>query len=259
MTPKDVRLSEQPLLPRQRPGESVGYDLYPTHTLPSGAIETGFDALAAHLAGSERVMIDGYVGVLWADFAERLEAALKRQGRGAFILDVRKAMRAEKEIDALLEPFLGGDDPLFGTRATVELSDLFDATRLPKPGAGLSVVYGCGAALCSWPGALNVYVDLPKNELQFRSRAQKVANLGLSAPLRPKEAYKRFHFVDWVLLNRHKERLSPHLDLIVDGQQPEDPALMTGETLRGALRELSGSALRVAPPARAGSVGRTVA
>ena len=255
MTLKEIRLTEQPLMPRQRPKDNRSYNLYPFHTLESGAIESGFDALATHIIESKRVTIDGYIGVLWSDFAEQLEAALVRQGYKAQFFDVTNALHSEETINKKLEPFLGDDDPIFGTRTSLGLADLFDTTNFPKPSEALAVVYGCGAALCKWPDALTVYIDLPKNELQFRSRAGAIANLGLRKPLPPGEAYKRFYFVDWIMLNEHKRHLLPRIDLLIDGQQVTEPTFMTGEMLHAALKDLSTSALRVRPWMEPGAWG----
>ena len=139
-------------------------------------------------------MIDGYPGVLWADFRERFDAALAALGVRTHWIDVAAAMKSSAEIDTLIAPFLGGDDPIFGRRFTGQLADFFDATALhalnPDPAAGLNILYGCGAALAGWQGTL-VYVDVPKNEIQFRQRAGSVTCLGATQPLDPKPAYKR--------------------------------------------------------------------
>ncbi|HYE57072.1 MAG TPA: class I mannose-6-phosphate isomerase, partial [Rhodothermales bacterium] len=128
--------------------------------------------------------------------------------------------------------------------------DFFDPERLralaPDPEADVSIVYGCGAALSAW-NALCVYVDVPKNEIQFRARAGTVVNLGASTPASAKETYKRCYFVDWVALNRHRARLLPHVDVFVDEQRPDEPVLMAGDDLRAALRAMGQGGFRVRP------------
>ncbi len=245
------RKTTQELMPARCPPAPAGrYDIYPGFPAGSGTIEVGYDALARRLLGHRRVIIDGYGGVLWPRFRRGLEAALGRLGVRAHWVNVEEALRPEPEIERLSAPFLGGDDPLFGTRFTGRLRDFFVEERLralcPGSDGEMTILYGCGAALAGWDGLL-VYVDVPKNEIQFRARAGSICNLGAGRPLAPKAMYKRFYFVDWVALNRHKADLAARIDLIVDGQRPDEPTLMTGEAMRAALREMSRGYFRVRP------------
>ena len=209
------------------------YDIYPGYDVGEGAIEAGFAALARRLAGESVVVLDGFQGIFWEDTRAQLDRELRAIGREARWVNVADAMLPEDKVQALAEPFLGGDDPLFGTRFTGTLRDFFDPARLaalkPSPSAALNIIYGCGAALAGWNGCL-VYVDLPKIEVQFRSRAGTVCNLGMAKPIEPKPQYKRFYFVDWVALNAHKGEIFPRIDIIVDGQRPDEPALASAET-----------------------------
>lgn len=88
---------------------------------------------------------------------------------------------------------------------------------------------------------------MPKNEIQFRSRAGVPTSIGVPEAADPQAAYKRNYFVDWPTLNAHKAELLPRIDVFVDEQRAEEPTAMTGEHLRDALRGLSTSVFRVRP------------
>ncbi len=226
------------------------YAIYPGFPLPSGKIGVGFDALAEWIALHQAVVLDGFTGVLWDDLRLQLEAALARRGLRAHWVQVDTALKPPEDIERLVKPFLGGDDPIFGTRFTGSLSDFFDAGRLanlaPDPQAAVNILYGCGAALTSWHAAL-AYIDLPKNELQFRARAGLPTNMGLPGALSAKAAYKRAYFVDWPALKAHKTALLPTLDLIVDAQRPDEPVILSGEALRAGLASMSRNYFRARP------------
>ena len=150
----------------------------------------------------------------------------------------------------MLELFLGGNDPLFGSRFTGNLKDFFEPAKLeailPDETANLSIIYGCGAALVDWDG-LVVYLDVPKNEIQFRARAGIPTNLGVFEALEPKAAYKRSYFVDWVALNAHKAKLLERMDVFVDAQRPDEITLSSGDSIRNGLERMSRNAFRARP------------
>ncbi len=249
--PNPWRKTTQHLMPSRRQETMDGrYDIYPTYSLGDGKIEAGFAALAERLAGARQVVLDGYPGVLWDDFRERLAAALHACGVRVHWCDIRSALLPPEGIDKLLVPFLGGDDPIFGYRFPHDLRPFFIPERLgslaPDPDTDLNIVYGCGAALAGWQGVL-VYVDIPKNEIQFRQRAGSIAPLGAEVSLDPKPAYKRSYFVDWMAANRHKAQLVGRIDWIVDGQRPDEITFAAGEDLRQALERMANSYFRVRP------------
>jgi mannose-6-phosphate isomerase class I len=245
------RKTTQHLMPARVFPKPAHYDIYPSFPLSSGEIELGFEALVTRLQGYSRLIIDGYAGVLWEDFRERFGEALRKQNVIARWINVNTALKSKEEIEALVQPFLGGDDPIFGTRFTGELTDFFDVEKLPslRPDSNHSVniLYGSGASLANWSGSCLVYLDLPKNELQFRARTNLPTNLGVSEPLPAKAAYKRSYFVDWPVLNSHKALLSPHIDFIVDTQRPDAITFMSGDTMREGLEKISYTFFRVRP------------
>jgi mannose-6-phosphate isomerase class I len=244
------RRTEQVLAPVEAAVGGDSYCLYPTFPVEPGSIERGFDELAARLANHCSARIDGYVGVIWDQFRDRLTESLVRLGVDVAWIDVATALKDPIEVQTLVEPSLGGDDPLFGTRFPGNLELFYAADSLaaiqPRDEAQLTILYGCGAALVDWSGPL-LYVDLPKNELQFRSRAGTVTNLGCDRATDAKRQYKRFYFVDWPVLNRHKSRILHQIDWYVDGQRPETPTFMSGDALRDALDRMSRNVFRARP------------
>jgi mannose-6-phosphate isomerase class I len=247
----EYRKTAQSLLPKKHEPSSPGeYDMYPVYSLSQGKIEHGFLPLASHLIGHSQIAIDGYVGVLWDDFRNQLDQALHQLGMQARWVSIGKAFRPEQEIDKLIEPFLGGDDPIFGKRFTGTLADFFDPQYL-SPATDHSqsepiIYYGIGASLVI-EDAYVVYVDVAKNEIQYRARAGSIRNLGATEAADPGGMYKRFYFVDWVVLNAHKAELLPNIDLYVDEQDSETPAMISGVSLREALTKMSHSYCRVRP------------
>ncbi|OGO32142.1 MAG: hypothetical protein A2Z16_02125 [Chloroflexi bacterium RBG_16_54_18] len=249
--PGAFRKTSQILAPANAPVPSGSrYNLYPAFSIPGSQIYSGFRGIASLLAGQQRVVIDGYAGVMWELFRASLDREFIELGMQASFQHVAQAYKNQALIEKMIAPSLGGDDPLFGSRFPGELADFFDSEKLsqihPDEDKKLNVLYGCGAVLAGWDGVL-VYVDVPKNEIQFRMRAGNIQLLGVTPPAEHKSAYKHLYFVDWPVLNRHKSRLVEKLELYIDAQRPAEPLVISGDDLRSALTELSFSAFRARP------------
>ena len=246
--PEQWRKTTQELIPaKDSPLPAGDYNIYGSFPLGPGKIAVGFGELAKKLKDKRYVIIDGYVGVFWTHFRAELESALRDIGIKASFIDVSDKLKPESQVDELITPYIGGDDPIFGKRFKGDLSEFFEVEKLRHDSqADLSIIYGTGAALFADVGYL-VYVDVPKNEIQFRSRAGSICNLGQRKPIDPKVMYKRFYFIDWIALNRHKALLLPRIDLVVDEQRPQEPAIMSGQDLREALEAMSKNYFRVRP------------
>lgn len=250
MTSSPQRKSTQRLLPLHHPPSSVGaYDLYPAFRLSSALITLGYEAVANIIARYRNVILDGYGGVFWETFRAQVDALLLQRGIQAKWQSIEAAYHAPEAIERIVAPFLGGDDPLFGKCFTGTLSDFFDPQKLhslqPDLNYELNIIYGSGAALAGWDAPI-IYLEVPKNEIQYRARAGSIANLGMEQPNDPKQMYKRFYFVDWQALDRHKAQLLSRLDWHVDSQR-EQPTLISGADFRAALTGLGQTAFRARP------------
>lgn len=248
---KEWRKSEQFLLPEKKPQPPVGgYDIYPSYRLDDNLIFVGFEALAEQFICHRQIIIDGYMGVFYDHFREKTDTFLRSRGIRTSWQHTSDHLKQPDDIKEMISPFLGGDDPVFGNRTTLNFEDFFESEwseeLKPDPDADINFIIGPGASLSRWDG-LHIYLDLPKNEIQFRARAGSITNLGAKVASDPKEMYKRFYFVDWIVLNKHKEKILPCIDIFVDSQNPGNPVWMNGERLRKSLTKMSHNVFRVRP------------
>jgi mannose-6-phosphate isomerase class I len=248
---RSCRRSSQALLPLRHPGRGDEYDLYPALELRGGSLATGWDAVAELADGGALLLVDGGAGVDWAAATAGLEAALHRRGRRASLRPTGEAFHGPEVIEERIAGSLGGEDPVFGRRFEGGLSDLLDVGRLRAlaaraTGADLVVVIGPGAGLAAERGPLS-YLEVPRNEQQFRARAGALAHLGASRPATDaKAAYKRLYFVEWPLLSRHKAAVWQRIDRFVDVQRGECVSI-SGAALRESLGAMARAPFRARP------------
>lgn len=257
---KEWRKTEQYLAPEKKVNSERAYDAYPSFPLGKNKIKAGIAEFATWIEQHKTVTIDGYVGVFWQHLIENLGNELEKRGKTVRWFHVHAAMKSSDELDEMLEPYLGGNDPLFGKIADKNLIDWFETEKLtqikPDTSADINIIVGCGAALAQWQAPI-VYFDLPKNELQFRARAGMATNLGSTKKTDNRRTYKRFYFVDWVVLNKHKNEIIPTIDLIVDEQRPDNYLFMSGDELRSGLSQMAKNVFRPRPWFEPGAWGGT--
>jgi mannose-6-phosphate isomerase class I len=260
-TTMNWRKTSQPLMPaevteRQLPPAGK-YDMYPLASLGAGRIHSGYAGLAGWMAGYQTVLIDGYIGNDWEFMAASLEKELLAAGVAVNFVYTSALMKPADEVEALVAPYLGEKGTVWGRKAAIALDELFDKSKLNNiqpAAAGMTVVIGVGAALTNLRGPV-VYVDLPKNELQYRMRARTANNLGKLEWDNNQETYKRFYFVDWVLLNAYKQQIMPRIEVIADGQWQNNINWAMQTTISEGLQYLSQNAFRVRPWFEAGAWG----
>ncbi|MCX6258729.1 MAG: class I mannose-6-phosphate isomerase [Bacteroidia bacterium] len=249
------------MLPLRKPFVQPGkYDIYPVFPAGDHHIFIGAESLLPYFSRQSVILVDGYTGVYFDQIRENIHAAMKASGIEAEWISTLGLMKSPDVIEELVAPFLGGDDPLFGTRTNLSLPDFFDTKKLEiirqKRSEKVTLIYGPGAALARNDGLL-LYIDLPKNELQYRARAGNITNLGTDLRFSAKAMYKRFYFVDWIVLNRHKQDICHRIDFMIDGQQTDELIWMSGKHLRETLNRMSRSVFRVRPWFEPGAWGGT--
>ncbi len=202
-----------------------------------------------HERGRTVVALECYAGVRESE----LKTELVRGLRPDHVLEARAALKTPSEIERLAAPYLGGDDPLFGRMAPLDLEDFLDPWRQDEIHRriarlkGLVVVLGTGATLCSRPDII-IYADMPRWEGQLRQRRGEVSNLGVeNAGTKASLQYKRSFFVDWRVCDRLKVATFDRWDYLLDTTGAGDPKLVTGEALRDALDRCARRPFRVVP------------
>lgn len=243
---------------------AANYDKTPAVPVPAEhahACSSGWDAIAASLretlAGRADAVIavECYPGVHDDD----VRAKLVRRLAPACVIDSKDAFKTPAAVDALVAPFLGGDDPVFGyLNQTLNLADFLDPektsalahliARRREDASGLVLVVGPGASLLAPDVDLLVYADMPRWEGQLRQRRGTVDNLGVrNRGLKASLHYKRSFFIDWRVADRLKQATMARWDFLLDTTTPGEPRLITGAAHLAGLAAAAARPFRVVP------------
>ncbi|MEV6925317.1 hypothetical protein AB0M46_12560 [Dactylosporangium sp. NPDC051485] len=189
--------------------------------------------------------IDGPAAVDWDSIAAETANALTARDLAVKQIDMREHLAAWPDILDLTASATLRDDPDFAPLSQAGLADFF--TGLPEPDASpdaVTVVIGPGAALVAhhvlW------YADLPKRYAEAALTAGTGRNLGQPAGTGPGTT-RRLFYIDWPVLDRHRDHLIDDVDLWLDTQDLRAPAWLDGPTLRTALADLSARPFRTRP------------
>lgn len=238
------------------------------------ACHVGWDNLCEDLynrlqsSSNPLVTIDCYPGVNETE----IENAIARTFGKIEIVHTRDLLKDESTIDLMVSPFLGGDDPIFGCISHLSMIDFFEtggleSTRLSLKSREIETAYGkhkyaanraktppvfvigIGAALVTSDlPSLIIYADLPRWESQLRMRRDEYANVGTSdCSIKWTLQYKRAYFVDWRVADKHKRKTIDSWDYLLDTTIPDEPRLVTGETIRTGLRLAAARPFRLVP------------
>lgn len=219
------------------------------HYEPAGEVHRGWaDAVATLPPHARTLAVDGPATADWDRIAASVGTELTARGfaNRVQVVDLREAALPWPEIQARTRSAQLGDDPDFETLAAGDLADLLDRERIPVdevPDGTIRLAVGPGAALIE-PDVL-WWADVPKRHAEAAFGAGTGRNL--FAPPDVPATTKRLFYLDWPLLDRHRDRLAPHIDLWLDVQDLDDPAWMTGTTLRATCERLARRPHRTMP------------
>ena len=223
------------------------YDLYPhihVETDEKVYAIVGWEAIGKELrkaidsrAQAKTVLcVDCYHGVWEADVLNSLKAALFPD---AVFCAHDAQISKEKALNMLRYNIT--DDRVFGILSHHRIADFFEpeateTLRAAIEGAqGLVLVFGIGAAYLCQPDIL-VYADMARWEIQLRFRSGKLANwLNDNYDEDNLRKYKRAFFIDWRVLDRHKQELFGCMDYVLDTNDASRPKMMTGDAFRRGL------------------------
>jgi mannose-6-phosphate isomerase class I len=241
--------------------QKSSYDKFPVIPMPASCADEcwrGWDDVIRELdrrvretTGPVCLAVECYSGVFDDDLRQRLSSAWPQ----ALVIDTKTLFRSPREIDQLMSPDLGGDDPIFGHLTRLRMGDLLDSEKFPaghqairEHTSGPAFIVGPGASLVAPEAALLVYADMPRWEGQLRQRRGEVDNLavrnrGTKAFLQ----YKRAFFIDWRICDWLKRQTMPRWDYLLDTTDHAAPRLITGRAHLDALRHASCRPFRTVP------------
>lgn len=226
--------TEQPGKPNATHSQAnpATYEIYPWTSLGHQKIKAGFEGLAGWVKdqvvnnAQTVIALDGYAGVDWTRLQEKLSQALKQTGIRAVWLHIAAFKKDSQLIEQMVAPFLGETTSVWGTQTNLTLKDFFDtvaineqltAERLTAMGTDVTIVVGTGAGLIPEKAPI-VFVELPKNEIQYRLQSGVADNLYTDKRPVYAQMYKRAYFVDWPLLNAYRAELDGAISVVADGQ-----------------------------------------
>lgn len=204
------RQTDQYLIPVTKTNSSNQYDLYPCHEIPIGYIGIGHRELNEKLF---RLIKEDHIilidGFLGTYFDE-------------FAKQLNKYSYEKTNLSSLI---FYDTQVFFDINQNIDFINLKQLNYLKTNLSYPCIIIGSGASFVNEISSL-IYIDLPKNEFYYR-------NLNLN--------------FDYSIFNKFKQELLPRINLFIDGQRPNCPTWLDGNTFRQALAHISNQSIRVRP------------
>ncbi len=200
------------------------------------------------LHSGRRIAVDGWYGVDWARFRERLLAAAREDGLPIEIVSTATLFQEAGAIGAYRKPFVG-EDPSFGwVNAKGVIEDIMDTAqvdaleqRLNAAGGDgpVIVVLGPGAAIEQLSASYDsrVYLDFTMQPLLWQMWDGQLVSFGREAA-DADYLWKQYYYCDFYLLLRQKKKAFAAMDYYVDAVSIDDAKLLPVQDYNTAIDEL---------------------
>lgn len=219
------------------------YEADPCHAI-TGVIGVGYRLAVAALTAGTVLAVDGPFAD-WELIAAEICDALAAREVAVKQVDMREHFAAWPDILALTASAELEHDPDFAPLSRAGLADFLTVTpAVTAAPDAVTVVFGPGAALVDHDQLW--YADLPKRYAEAEIAAGTGRNLGQAAGTGPGTT-RRLFYIDWPVLDRHRDAVAAQVDLWLDTQDTRAPAWLTGAALRDALAGLAARPFRTRP------------
>ncbi len=218
-----------------------------------GVVISGYESICREIEkrakGKKRciVICDLYPGVSKERIAEGLSML-----RPSLTIFSDNALYSYEKLDDIFRDYLS-DDRVFAYMTSKNIEACFDKRiqyelkkQINNTENGVILVIGIGASLISNSDIL-IYFDLNRWECQLRYRAGRT-NWLANNPGDPSLAkIKRGFFIEWRLADKHKDKLFPKMDFIVDTNDEFFPKMIPMDAFFDAMEEVSHKPFRMEP------------
>ncbi|MFF4476901.1 class I mannose-6-phosphate isomerase [Streptomyces sp. NPDC001520] len=267
-------MGEAPQVKAKAPQKAPRYDPAPCYPVLADTVAVGWADAAGTLPKGIRVLaVDGPAVLDWAAVAAGLRAAFDDRRTPVEFADVRTAVRDWETVRRLTDSEELRDDPDFARLAGGELSDLMDPRALaglagpreigagesgpgeggpgeggagesgPGEGGALRILLGPGAALAD--ADVLWWADLPKRYAE--AAVKRGRGRHLAAPADEPPTLRRLLYIDWPLLDRHRDQMAGRIDRWIDVTDTVAPTSIDGQALRETCRSLATRPFRTRP------------
>lgn len=195
------------------------------------------------------VVLDMYHGVYESELIRQLTELIDFD----HVFDTSTTNHCHEYIHAMLEKNIT-EDRVFGILSHHQVEHFFDDQKviamkheLDHIESGLILVYGIASSYLT-EGDILIYADMARWEIQLRMRKNKIANwCSNNYELDYMRRYKRAFFIDWRVLDRHKQQLFDKIDYLLDTNDADAYKMISGDAFRSGLEQAATQPVRLVP------------